>query len=270
MPRPLIHTPPGLLINILKQGLTKCAARFWLGGGSRPDPLAGITNKHLLPPVDREPMIWHPVRQLIGGGITARLVVTSTHHMGSVVNSLGSVKRFGCEFTYRVQDEAGGIAPALALAREFAADGNPVAPLGNNIFEYSIAPHVDGLWRQSRGALVLLKQVGHPERFGIAALDKNQIVGISEKPTEPKSGDAVAGCPIYAPQLFDLANGIEPSVRGELQITAVNNPYVQCGKLDYGFVEGAGQTQAPLNPWKRQVTFYSATKTRSSARPVSQ
>ena len=207
------------------------------GRGSRLDPLTEITNKHLLP-VGREPMIWHPVRQLIGAGITDILVVTSTHHMGSVVNSLGSGKRFGCEFTYRVQDEAGGIAHALALARDFAADSNLVVLLGDNIFEYSIAPHVDDFRRQSRGARVLLKQVGEPERFGIAALDEKQIVSIEEKPKQPKSNHAVVGCYMYDQKVFDLIAGIEPSARGELEITAVNNLYVDYGELEYGFVEG--------------------------------
>ena len=143
-----------------------------LGGGlgTRLNPLTEITNKHLLP-VGKEPMIWHPVRQLNLSGITDIMVITSTHHMGSVVNSLGSGKRFGCEFTYRVQEEAGGIAHALALARRFANDDRIVVLLGDNIFEYSIAPYVDAFRQQEQGGRVLLKEVGDPERFGIAALD---------------------------------------------------------------------------------------------------
>ena len=117
------------------------------GVGSRLTPLTEITNKHLLP-VGKEPMIWHPVRQLVGSGIEEILVVTSTHHMGSVVQSLGSGKRFGCEFTYRVQEEAGGIAHALALAEAFSAGERIVVLLGDNVFEYSISSHVDDFRRQ--------------------------------------------------------------------------------------------------------------------------
>jgi glucose-1-phosphate thymidylyltransferase len=207
------------------------------GLGSRLSPLTEITNKHLLP-VGREPMIWHPVRQLVSARIEEIMVVTSTHHMGSIVNSLGSGQRFGCEFTYRVQEEAGGIAHALALARGFAAGDAVVVMLGDNIFEYSIAPFVDEFRVQERGARVMLKEVGDPERFGIAALDEKQIIEIEEKPSVPKSNHAVVGCYAYDARVFDFIDGLQPSARGELEITAVNNRYIQRGELKYTFVRG--------------------------------
>lgn len=200
-------------------------------------PLTEITNKHLLP-VGKEPMIWHPVRQLVGSGIGEILIVTSTHHMGSVVQSLGSGKRFGCEFTYRVQEEAGGIAHALALAEEFSSGNRIVALLGDNVFEYSIAPHVNDFRRQKRGARVLLKEVGDPERFGIAALDEKVILSIEEKPKQPKSKYAVVGCYMYDERIFELIGRTRPSARGELEITAVNNLYIEEAQLEYGFVKG--------------------------------
>lgn len=210
-----------------------------LGGGVgiRLSPMTEITNKHLLP-VGREPMIWHVVKQLVLSEITDIMVVTSTHHMGSVVNSLGSGKRFGCEFTYRVQEEAGGIAQALALSRQFANGDKIVVILGDNIFEYSIAPHVEAFRRQDEGGRVLLKEVGDPERFGIAAMDEHQILQIEEKPTQPRSNHAVVGCYMYDSLVFDIIDRISPSERGELEITSVNNEYIARGQLQYSFVRG--------------------------------
>lgn len=207
------------------------------GRGSRLDPLTEITNKHLLP-VGREPMIWHPVRHLVASGIDEIMVITSTHHMGDVVNSLGSGRRFGCQFTYRVQEEAGGIAHALALAERFVGSDPVVVLLGDNVFEYSIKPHVESFRTQRNGARVLLKEVGDPERFGIAALDEHQVVAIEEKPANPASNFAVVGCYMYDNKVFDLIRDTKPSSRGELEITTVNNLYVKLGWLKYGFVTG--------------------------------
>lgn len=207
------------------------------GRGTRLDPLTEVTNKHLLP-VGKEPMIWHSVRQLLSAGIEEIMVITSTHHMGHIINSLGSGKRFGCEFTYRVQEEAGGIAHALALAESFASRDRIVVLLGDNIFEYSIREHVEAFRRQANGARVLLKEVGDPERYGIAALDEKQVIAIDEKPAKPRSNYAVVGCYMYDNKVFDLIRDTRPSERGELEITAVNNLYVKLGWLKYGFVQG--------------------------------
>lgn len=212
------------------------------GRGTRLDPLTEITNKHLLP-VGKEPMIWHSVKQLLSAGVTEIMVITSTHHMGDVVNSLGSGKRFGCQFTYRVQEDAGGIAHALALAERFAENERVVVLLGDNIFEYSIAPHVALFQHQHNGARVLLKEVNDPGRFGIAALDEAHVVQIEEKPLQPKSNYAVVGCYMYDDKVFDLIRDIKPSARGELEITAVNNLYIKLGWLKYSFVRG-GWTDA--------------------------
>ena len=207
------------------------------GRGSRLDPLTEITNKHLLP-VGKEPMIWHPVKQLVGCDIREIMVVTSTHHMGDVVNSLGSGSRFGCEFTYRVQEEAGGIAHALALAESFAANEKIVVLLGDNIFEQAIRPHVMAFHEQRNGARVLLKEVGDPERFGIAALHEKHVLEIEEKPKNPKSNFAVVGCYMYDNKVFDIIRDTRPSARGELEITTVNNVYIKLGWLQYGLVQG--------------------------------
>jgi len=207
------------------------------GRGSRLDPLTEITNKHLLP-VGKEPMIWHPVKQIVGAGIDEIMVITSTHHMGDVVNSLGSGRRFGCEFTYRVQEEAGGIAHALALAEQFANHEKILVMLGDNIFEYAIRPHVEAFQEQRNGARVLLKEVGDPERYGVAALDEKHVIEIEEKPAKPKSNFAVVGCYMYDNKVFDIIRDTDRSARGELEITTVNNVYIKLGWLQYGFVQG--------------------------------
>lgn len=207
------------------------------GRGSRLDPLTEITNKHLLP-VGKEPMIWHPVKQMVGAGIDEIMVITSTHHMGDVVNSLGSGRRFGCEFTYRVQEEAGGIAHALALAEQFANHDKILVMLGDNIFEYAIRPHVEAFSEQRNGARVLLKEVGDPERYGVAALDEKHVIEIEEKPAKPKSNFAVVGCYMYDNKVFDIIRDTDRSARGELEITTVNNVYIRLGWLQYGFVQG--------------------------------
>ena len=207
------------------------------GKGTRLAPLTEVTNKHLLP-VGHEPMIWHPVRQMVGSGINDIMVVTSTEHMGDVVNSLGSGKKFGCAFTYRVQEDAGGIAQALSMAESFANGQKLVVILGDNIFEQSIKPHVDAFRNQKKGARVLLKEVADPERYGVAALDEKHILSIEEKPNQPKSNYAVVGCYMYDEQIFDCIRQIKPSPRGELEITSVNNIYIQNKELEFSFVKG--------------------------------
>jgi glucose-1-phosphate thymidylyltransferase len=207
------------------------------GKGTRLSPLTEITNKHLLP-VGKEPMIWHPVKQLVEAGITDILIVTSTDHMGDTVRSLGSGRRFGCELTYRVQEKAGGIAHALALGEQYSQKGKIVVLLGDNIFEYSISPYVHEYLKQDAGARILLKKVGDPERFGIANFNENQIVSIEEKPVNPKSNYAVTGCYMYDDQVFDLIRQTKPSARGELEITAINNLYIQKKQMQYNLVQG--------------------------------
>ncbi|HBE79504.1 MAG TPA: spore coat protein [Firmicutes bacterium] len=207
------------------------------GAGTRLSPLTEIINKHLLA-VGREPMIWHPIRHLIKAGISEILIVSSAEHMGLLIKSLGSGKRFGCELTYRVQEEAGGIAHALACGERFADGDRIVVLLGDNIFEYAISTYVGDFLSQATGARILLKEVGDPERFGIANFYNEKIASIEEKPTKPKSYYAVIGCYMYDNQVFDFIRMINPSARGELEITAVNNLYIQQGQMEYSFVHG--------------------------------
>lgn len=207
------------------------------GKGTRLHPLTKATNKHLLP-VGAEPMIYHPIRQLVSAGIRDILVVTSTDHMGDVVRCLGSGETFGCGLTYRVQESAAGIADALRLAEGFAG-GSPICVmLGDNVFEYSIAPYAEAFRKQNSGARVLLKQVDDPSRYGVAALDERHVLSIEEKPSQPKSDYAVVGLYFYFCDVFDKIRTTEPSARGEYEITTVNNRYIEEGTLKYDICHG--------------------------------
>ena len=207
------------------------------GTGSRLFPLTKVTNKHLLP-VGREPMIFHPIRKLTDAGVEEILVVTGLDHMGDVVNLLGSGREFGCRFTYKVQDEAGGIAQALGLTENFAGDRPVCVLLGDNIFEDSVQPFVDGYAKQRTGARIVLKRVPDPQRYGVAEVRGDRIVGIAEKPKAPKSDLAVTGIYFYDPGVYDVIRTLRPSGRGELEITAVNNHYLSEKQLRYDVLEG--------------------------------
>jgi len=207
------------------------------GTGSRLFPLTKVTNKHLLP-VGREPMIFHPVRKLVEAGIREILIVTGTDHMGDVVGLLGSGKDFGCEFTYRVQDEAGGIAQALGLARRFGAGGRLAVILGDNIFESPVRPFADTFRRQASGAKILVKEVPDPGRYGVAVTEGGRVVRIIEKPKQPPSSFAVTGIYFYDHDVFDVIKDLKPSARGELEITDVNNAYIARGDLTFDVLPG--------------------------------
>ena len=208
------------------------------GTGSRLFPLTKVTNKHLLP-VGREPMIHHPIAKLISAGIEEILVVTGVDHMGDVVNLLGSGKEFGCRFTYKVQDEAGGIAQALGLAENFAGASPICVILGDNVFEDPIDRYAARFEKQKKGARILLKQVQDPQRYGVAEVAKDgRIVAIAEKPRQPRSDLAVTGIYFYDPGVFEFVRRLKPSARGELEITDVNNAYLRRGELHYDVMSG--------------------------------
>lgn len=207
------------------------------GSGSRLYPLTKVTNKHLLP-VGSEPMIFYPIRKLLCAGIKDVLVVTGTEHMGAVVGLLGSGRDFDCRFTYRVQDEPGGIAQALGLAADFARNDRMIVVLGDNIFQDDLHVYVDAFRHQEKGAKVLLKEVDHPERFGVAELKENRLARITEKPESPKSRHAVTGIYMYDTAVFDIIAGLRPSGRCELEITDVNNEYISRGEMEFDILQG--------------------------------
>jgi glucose-1-phosphate thymidylyltransferase len=199
-----------------------------------------------------EPMIFNPIRQLISAGLTDILIVTSREHMGDVVRLLGSGSEFGCSFTFKVQDKPGGIADALSLAEGFACGERIIVILGDNILTRSIKPYVETFKKQDSGAKVLLKKVGDPERFGVASLDEQSkmIIQIEEKSTSPKSDYAVIGVYMYDDGVFDFIRMIKPSDRGELEITSVNNIYVDRGEMTYEILEGEWTDAGTFNSLK--------------------
>ena len=209
------------------------------GSGSRLLPLTRVTNKHLLP-VGQVPMIHHPLIKLRDAGIGEVLVVTGREHMGDVVALLGSGSELDLSLDYKVQDEAGGIAQALSLAESFAAGGPVVVVLGDNIFADDLGAEVESFHAQPIGAKVMLKAVDDAHRFGVATLDEagERVVHIEEKPSTPESNLAVTGVYFYDAQVYDIIRTLEPSDRGELEITDVNNAYIHAGQLTFGVFDG--------------------------------
>lgn len=207
------------------------------GTGSRLRPLTKVTNKHLLP-VGHKPMIYYPIEKLTSIGIEQILIVTGVEYMGDVVGLLGSGGEFNCQFTYKVQDQAGGIAQALGLAEGFS-NNNPIAViLGDNIFQANLKKYADSFLAQKTGAKLLLKKVPNPQRFGVAQISDTRVVRIDEKPKKPASDYAVTGIYFYDCTVFDIIRTLKPSARGELEITDVNNAYIARGQLAYDILDG--------------------------------
>jgi glucose-1-phosphate thymidylyltransferase len=208
------------------------------GLGTRLLPMTRVTNKHLLPVYDR-PMIYYPLQQMVHAGISDILVVTGGDHAGDFLKLLRNGHDFGLEdVRYAYQEGEGGIAEALGLAEHFAA-GDPVAVLlGDNIFQDSLAEAIASFEDDPTGAMILLKEVDDPQRFGVARLEDGRVVEIVEKPAAPPSRLAVTGCYLYDARVFDVIRGLEPSAREELEITDVNNAYIAWGSMRHHVVSG--------------------------------
>jgi len=207
------------------------------GKGTRLGELTKVTNKHLLP-VGSLPMVYYPLKKITGAGIKDVLLVSGTDHMGDFVELLGSGKDHQCSLTYRVQDEAGGIAQALGLAATHCTGFRSLVILGDNIFQAPVSNLLKEADLQPDWAWVGLKQVHDPGRYGVAELKGKQVVSIEEKPTNPKSDYAVIGVYIYPPDVFDVIKTLKPSGRGELEITDVNNYYLKQGRMGYSIIDG--------------------------------
>src|SRR3974377_363261 len=208
------------------------------GTGSRLFPLTKITNKHLLPIYDR-PMIYPPITPLGDAGIRDILIVTGGRNSGDFLRLLANGKEFGLKHIhYTYQEGEGGIADALALAEHFA-DGHKICViLGDNIIEGSIRGAAEQFRNQPLGAGILLTEVPDAGRFGGAEVLDGKIVGIEEKPAQPKSNYAVTGIYMYDPTVFDKIKTLVPSRRGELEITDVNNAYIREGTMSFSFLDG--------------------------------
>ncbi|MGG1312127.1 MULTISPECIES: sugar phosphate nucleotidyltransferase [Cohnella] len=210
------------------------------GTGSRLKPLTYWTNKHLLP-VGTYPMICHGVAKLRHAGIRDIVIVTGRSSLGGFADVLGSGRDWGVSILYRVQEEAGGIAQALELARPVIGPGEKFAVLlGDNLFEQSLVPFVEAYEKQREGAMVLLKKVGDPRRYGVPLLEEEtgKILYIEEKPEIPQSPYCVTGLYFYSSDVFEIVERIRPSRRGELEITDVNNEYARASRLHYRVVDG--------------------------------
>ena len=208
------------------------------GLGTRLRPLTSVTNKHLLPVYD-QPMIYYPLQTLVNAGITDIMVVTGGNSAGEFLRLLGNGKAFGLKhLNYTYQEGEGGIAQALSLVEHFCA-GEPVCVvLGDNIIEGNIRAAVADYHRQGRGAKIILKKVPDPQRFGVPRLEGKRVVRIDEKPAKPQSDYAVIGIYMYDETVYDIIRDLKPSGRGELEITDVNNAYIDRDAMTWDELEG--------------------------------
>ena len=208
------------------------------GLGSRLHPLTKITNKHLLPIYNR-PMIYYPIQTLVDAGITEILIVTGGRNAGDFLQLLGNGKAFGLKhLDYTYQEGEGGIAAALSLAEYFVDRDLVCVILGDNIYEKSVRDSAANFTQRGRGAKIHLKKVEHPQRFGVPIISGDRIVKIEEKPQQPKSEYAVTGLYMYDPIVFEIIKTLKPSGRGELEITDVNNAYIERDEMTYAIVDG--------------------------------
>ncbi|MFZ1036598.1 MAG: sugar phosphate nucleotidyltransferase, partial [Smithella sp.] len=197
------------------------------GLGSRLYPLTKVTNKHLLP-VYNEPMIYYPIRILVNAGIDDLLIVTGGNNAGDFLRLLENGNEFGLKhINYTYQQGEGGIAAALSLAEFFADNDKIVVVLGDNIIEGNIRAAVDKFRVQKEGARILLKEVTDPQRFGVPVFEGEKIIRVEEKPANPASNYAVIGIYMYDHRVFEFIRSLQPSQRGELEITDVNNFYIR-------------------------------------------
>ena len=208
------------------------------GLGSRLRPLTAVTNKHLLP-VYNQPMIYYPIQTLVNAGINDIMIVTGGNSAGEFLRLLGNGRAFGLQhLNYTYQEGEGGIAAALSLVEHFAA-GEPICVvLGDNIIQGNIRTAVEAYRQRGKGAKILLKKVPDPQRFGVPELDGGRVLQIEEKPEQPKSAYAVIGIYMYDGRVFEIIRTLKPSGRGELEITDVNNAYIQRGEMTWHELEG--------------------------------
>jgi glucose-1-phosphate thymidylyltransferase len=208
------------------------------GTGSRLSPLTRVTNKHLLPIYDK-PMVYYPIQTLVNAGVTEILLVTGGKNAGDFLRLLGNGRDFGLKhLNYTYQEGEGGIAEALGLAEYFAGDESICVILGDNIIENNVRHAVESFAAQDGGAKILLKEVNDANRFGVAELHGQHVIGIEEKPRFPKSSYAVVGIYMYDRTVFEKIRRLKPSGRGELEITDVNNFYIQEQRLTYEVLDG--------------------------------
>lgn len=208
------------------------------GLGSRLRPLTAVTNKHLLP-VYNQPMIYYPIQTLVNAGITDIMIVTGGNSAGDFLKLLGNGKAFGLKhLNYTYQEGEGGIAEALSLVEHFTAGDSLCVVLGDNIIQGNIRTAVSAYQKQGKGAKIILKKVPDPQRFGVPLLDGPRVLRIEEKPETPQSDYAVIGIYMYDSRVYDIIRTLRPSGRGELEITDVNNAYIERNEMTWDELEG--------------------------------
>ncbi|NCN06484.1 MAG: NTP transferase domain-containing protein [Candidatus Pacebacteria bacterium] len=205
------------------------------GSGTRLRPLTSITSKQLLP-LYNKPMIFFPLETLLNAGIKDILIIVAPGNAGDFLKLLGSGKEFGCKFTYEIQDKPEGLAQAFLIGENFLGSDSATLVLGDNIFEDNFSEAITSF---QSGGRVFAKEVTDPERFGVVDFDENKrAISIEEKPNQPTSNFAVTGLYIYDNTVVQKVKTLQPSPRGELEITDLNNVYLQDGSLDVAFVHG--------------------------------
>ena len=230
------------------------------GLGTRLYPLTKITNKHLLPVFD-QPMIFYPIQTLVEAGIKDILIVTGGNSAGDFLRLLGNGRAFGLKhLNYTYQEKEGGIAEAIGLAEHFAEGEKVLVMLGDNLIFDSIRDDVEHFKRQRSGAKIFLKKVQNPKAYGVAEVKGGQVLNIVEKPKKPKSDLAVIGIYMYDNEVFDIVKTLKPSARGELEVTDINNAYIDKGTMTYSVLKGfwadAGESIEALAEAGRRVFEY--------------
>lgn len=229
------------------------------GLGSRLQPMTRITNKHLLPVFDR-PMIYYPIECLIQAGITDIMIVTGGNHAGDFLRLLKNGREFGLNhLNYTYQEGEGGIAEALGLCEHFAENDSICVVLGDNLIEGNIVGAVRRFSEEGPGAKILLKEVADPERFGVAEIEGGRVKRILEKPSTPPTNLAVTGFYMYDARVFEIIRTLEPSARGELEITDVNNRYAEWGELRHEMLEGWWTDAGTVQSLYRAATLVAKT-----------
>jgi len=216
------------------------------GFGTRLNPATLITNKHLLPVYSDAavPMIFYPIATLRESGVTEILIITSRDHCGHMVQTLGDGEDLGVKLTYKIQEmdrKPTGIAQALKLSENFVGDSNFAVILGDNFYSDNFSVQFKGFdekWQTGRSAAIFLKEVEDPKRFGVATISDWTVTKIEEKPKNPETNFAVTGLYLYTPDVFSILPNLTPSGRGELEITDVNNHYVEAGTMTSFFLDG--------------------------------
>jgi glucose-1-phosphate thymidylyltransferase len=207
------------------------------GKATRLRPLTKVTNKHLLPIYDK-PLIYYPLQAMARAGVRDVLVITNPEHAGHFIQLLGSGREFGLKLAYELQEEAGGLAQAVGLAESFVGNEKLLVLLGDNIFTQDLRHSVERFSDEQRGAVIFGVEMEHPEQYGVIEMDGERVIGIEEKPTQPKSHLIQTGIYMYDEHVWSHMNGLTPSARGELEITDLNNVYVQEGTMRCETLDG--------------------------------